>query len=87
MENNHEVFENQKSRAVQGTPRWLFLKMTTEEGLVGWGEPVVEGWADTVSAAVTEMQDYVIGRSAGDIEEMFQILYRGGFYRGGPVLT
>jgi galactonate dehydratase len=68
-------------------PRWLFLKMTTEEGLVGWGEPVVEGRADTVSAAVTEMQDYVIGRSAGDIEDMFQILYRGGFYRGGPVLT
>lgn len=68
-------------------PRWLFLKMTTEDGLVGWGEPVVEGRADTVSAAVTEMQDYVIGRSAGDIEDMFQVLYRGGFYRGGPVLT
>jgi galactonate dehydratase len=68
-------------------PRWLFLKMTTEDGLTGWGEPVVEGRADTVSAAVTEMQDYVIGRSAGDIEDMFQILYRGGFYRGGPVLT
>lgn len=68
-------------------PRWLFLKMTTEEGLVGWGEPVVEGRADTVMAAVTEMQDYVIGRSAGDIEDMFQVLYRGGFYRGGPVLT
>lgn len=68
-------------------PRWLFLKMTTEEGLVGWGEPIVEGRADTVSAAVTEMQDYLIGRSAGDIEDMFQVLYRGGFYRGGPVLT
>jgi galactonate dehydratase len=87
VENNHEVFENQKSRAVQGSAPLLFLKMTTEEGLVGWGEPVVEGRADTVSAAVTEMQDYVIGRSAGDIEDMFQILYRGGFYRGGPVLT
>ena len=68
-------------------PRWLFLKMTTEEGLVGWGEPIVEGRADTVAAAVTEMQDYLIGRSAGDIEDMFQVLYRGGFYRGGPVLT
>ena len=68
-------------------PRWLFLKMTTEDGLTGWGEPVVEGRADTVAAAVTEMQEYVIGRSAGDIEDMFQVLYRGGFYRGGPVLT
>lgn len=68
-------------------PRWLFLKMTTEDGLVGWGEPVVEGKADTVAACVEEMKDYVVGRSAGDIEDMFQVLYRGGFYRGGPVLT
>ncbi len=68
-------------------PRWLFLKMTTEDGLVGWGEPVVEGHADAVSAAVTELSSYMIGRSAGDIEDTFQTLYRGGFYRGGPVLT
>ena len=68
-------------------PRWLFLKMTTEDGLVGWGEPVVEGRADTVAACVGELESYVIGRSAGDIEDMFQVLYRGGFYRGGPVLT
>ncbi len=68
-------------------PRWLFLKMTTEDGLVGWGEPVVEGRADTVAACVRELESYVIGRSAGDIEDMFQVLYRSGFYRGGPVLT
>ncbi len=68
-------------------PRWLFLKMTTEDGLTGWGEPVVEGRADTVAAAVQEMGEALIGRSAGDIEDMFQMLYRAGFYRGGPVLT
>ena len=68
-------------------PRWLFLKMTTEGGLVGWGEPVIEGRADTVAAAVQELTPYVIGRSAGDIEAVWQVLYRGGFYRGGPVLT
>ena len=68
-------------------PRWLFLKMTTEGGLVGWGEPVIEGRADTVAAAVQELMPYVIGRSAGDIEDVWQVLYRGGFYRGGPVLT
>ena len=33
-------------------PRWLFLKVTTDEGIVGWGEPVVEGKAHTVEAAV-----------------------------------
>ncbi|WHH61295.1 galactonate dehydratase [Petroclostridium sp. X23] len=68
-------------------PRWLFLKITTESGLVGWGEPVVEGKADSVAAAVKEMEEYLIGRSAGDIEDIWQVLYRGGFYRGGPILT
>ena len=68
-------------------PRWLFLKVTTESGIVGWGEPIVEGLAQSVKAAVLEMEDYVIGRSANDIEDIWQVLYRGGFYRGGPVLT
>lgn len=68
-------------------PRWLFLKMTTESGLVGWGEPVVEGKADSVAAAVRELGEQLIGHDASNIEDAFQMLYRGGFYRGGPVLT
>lgn len=68
-------------------PRWLFLKMTTESGIVGWGEPVVEGRADTVAACVREMEEAVVGKSAEDVEDVFQMLYRTGFYRGGPVLT
>ena len=68
-------------------PRWLFLKITTEDGLVGWGEPIVEGKADTVRAAVEEMGDFLIGQDANRIEDLWQALYRGGFYRGGPVLT
>ena len=68
-------------------PRWLFLKMTTEGGLVGWGEPVIEGRAATVAAAVEELKTYFIGRSAADIEDVWQVMYRAGFYRGGPILT
>ena len=68
-------------------PRWLFLKMTTENGLTGWGEPVVEGKADSVAAAVKELGDQLIGHDATKIEDAFQIMYRGGFYRGGPILT
>ncbi|TMU50607.1 galactonate dehydratase [Flagellimonas algicola] len=67
-------------------PRWLFLKITTKEGIFGWGEPVVEGRADTVAACVNELSQYLIGRSAHAIEDIWQSLYRGGFYRGGPIL-
>ena len=67
-------------------PRWLFLKLTTDSGLVGWGEPVIEGRAATVAAAVQELSQYVIGKDARNIEDIWQTLYRGGFYRGGPIL-
>jgi galactonate dehydratase len=68
-------------------PRWLFLKITTDDGTFGWGEPIVEGKADTVRACVEEMADFLIGKEAGHIEDLWQVLYRGSFYRGGPVLT
>lgn len=68
-------------------PRWLFLKVETDEGIVGWGEPIVEGRAGTVEACVRELSDYLIGQSPLRIEDHWQTLYRGGFYRGGPILT
>jgi len=68
-------------------PRWLFLKISTDEGYEGWGEPVVEGRADTVKAAVEELSSYLIGANPNKIEDIWQVLYRSGFYRGGPVLT
>lgn len=67
-------------------PRWLFLKIETDEGVVGWGEPIVEGRAETVRAAVQELSHYLIDKDPLRIEDHFQVLYRGGFYRGGPVL-
>jgi galactonate dehydratase len=66
-------------------PRWLFLKITTDEGLAGWGEPVVEGQASTVAAAVHEMEDFLIGRDPLRIQDLWQTLYRARFYRGGAV--
>ena len=68
-------------------PRWLFLKTMTDEGICGWGEPVIEGRADTVEAAVNELAPYLIGRDPFQIEDLVQTLYRGGFYRGGPILS
>jgi galactonate dehydratase len=67
-------------------PRWLFLKISTDEGIAGWGEPIVEGRANTVRAAVEELGDYLIGKDPLAIEDHWTVLYRGGFYRGGPVL-
>jgi galactonate dehydratase len=66
-------------------PRWCFLKVETDEGVVGWGEPVVEGRAHTVAAAVDELADYLIGKDPRQIEDHWTVLYRGGFYRGGAI--
>ncbi|MET9633119.1 galactonate dehydratase [Lentzea sp. NPDC006480] len=68
-------------------PRWLFLKVSTDEGVTGWGEPVVEGRAETVRAAVHELSELVIGQDPLRVEDLWQVLRRGGFYRGGPVLS
>ncbi|MEI6430826.1 MAG: D-galactonate dehydratase, partial [bacterium] len=68
-------------------PRWLFLKITCDDGTFGWGEPIVEGKAATVKSCVEEMSDFLIGKDPRHIEDIFQVLYRGGFYRGGPVLS
>ncbi|KHE66937.1 galactonate dehydratase, partial [Halobacillus sp. BBL2006] len=66
-------------------PRWLFLKITTDEGIEGWGEPVIEGRAETVEAAVHELKDYLIGKDPLPIEDHWNVMYRSGFYRGGPI--
>jgi galactonate dehydratase len=67
-------------------PRWMFLKIETDEGVVGWGEPVIEGRARTVEAAVHELGDYLIGQDPARINDLWQVMYRAGFYRGGPIL-
>ena len=67
-------------------PRWCFLEMTTDEGYVGWGEPVLEGHCDAVKACVEEMKPYLIGQDPSRIEDIWSTIYRAGFYRGGGVL-
>lgn len=67
-------------------PRWLFLKIETDEGVTGWGEPVLEGRASTVAAAVEELSDYLIGQDPRNIEDLWTVMYRGGFYRGGGIM-
>jgi len=68
-------------------PRWLFCRVSTDEGVVGWGEPVVEGRAEVVRAAVDVLAEYLIGEDPLRIEHHWQVLTKAGFYRGGPVLS
>ncbi|MBV2354089.1 galactonate dehydratase [Streptomyces sp. J2-1] len=68
-------------------PRWLFCRIETDDGVVGWGEPVVEGRAEVVRAAVEVLSEYLIGQDPLRIQDHWQVLTKGGFYRGGPVLS
>jgi galactonate dehydratase len=68
-------------------PRWLFLKVHTNAGIVGLGEPIVEGRAVTVTAAIKEIEPYLVGKDPRRVVHHWQAIYRHAFYRGGPILT
>ena len=67
-------------------PRWGFVEIVTDEGISGWGEAVLEGHASTVMECVREMREHLLGADPMRIEDVFNTLYRAGFYRGGGVL-
>ncbi|MFC7202756.1 galactonate dehydratase [Haloferax namakaokahaiae] len=68
-------------------PRWLLLKLETSDGLVGWGEPIVQGRLRTVRAAVEELVEvYLLGKDPLRTGYHWRKMYQGGYYRGGPVL-
>ncbi len=67
-------------------PRWLFVRIETDDGAVGWGEASLEGHAEAVAGAIESVRDRLIGADPTRIEDAWQTLYRLGFYRGGPVL-
>ncbi|KAJ5532981.1 hypothetical protein N7494_009533 [Penicillium frequentans] len=66
-------------------PRWLFVKVTDDEGQIGWGEGTLEGHSLAVEGALDEIIIRIVGYEADDIEHIWQTIWRLGFYRGGPV--
>jgi galactonate dehydratase len=68
-------------------PRWLFLKVHTDAGIVGLGEPILEGRAKTCAEAIKEIAPYLIGKDPRQVVHHWQAIYRHAFYRGGPILT
>ena len=67
-------------------PKTNYVKVSTDDGICGWGEPVVEGRRTAVAAAVRELKPILLGKNPENIEDLFYLMYRGNFYKGGPVL-
>lgn len=65
-------------------PRWIFIKLVTDEGIEGWGEMISGTKTETVVAGATELAQTLIGRDPFAIETLWQELYNS-FFRGGPI--
>jgi galactonate dehydratase len=68
-------------------PRWIFLKVHTNAGITGLGEPLLEGRAKTIATAISEIEPYLKGKDPRRVAHHWQAIYRHAFYRGGPILT
>ena len=65
-------------------PRWIFVKVLTDEGITGWGEMISGTKTETVVAGAYEMGKKLIGRDPFEIERLWQEMHRS-FFRGGPI--
>ncbi|MGI6419211.1 MAG: galactonate dehydratase [Thermoguttaceae bacterium] len=65
---------------------WVFLKISTDEGISGVGEATLEMKEKAVEAAVLELEDYLVGKDPRQIERHFHVIYRDSYWRTGPVL-
>lgn len=65
---------------------WVFVKITTDAGIVGWGE-MLKDKSKACAAEAQEMASYLVGKDPRPITQHWQAIYRHGFYRGGPILT
>jgi len=65
-------------------PRWIFVKVLTDEGIAGWGEMISGTKTETVVAGANEMGKKLIDRNPFEIERLWQEMHRS-FFRGGPI--
>lgn len=68
-------------------PRWLFVRIETSSGLVGWGEASCEGRSETVRTAVDQLSEIIVGQDPFRIEDHWQVMSKGSFYRFGVILS
>ena len=65
---------------------WVFVKISTDAGIVGWGEMLKDD-AKACAAGALEVGDYLIGQDPSRVVHHWQAIHRGAFYRGGPIKT
>ena len=63
--------------------RTRLVKITTDNGIVGWGEPTLEGRPKGVVGVIEELAEYLVGKDPLRIEHHWQHIYRSAFFRGG----
>jgi len=73
-------------RIAQADRPYVFVKIETNQGVTGWGEATLEGKASAAMACVMDLKDLIIGSDPMQVEHLYQVMYLGSFYRGGPVL-
>ncbi len=65
---------------------WVFVKISTDAGIVGWGEMLKDD-AKACAAGALEVGNYLIGQDPLRVTHHWQAIHRGAFYRGGPIKT
>src|SRR5438876_3402415 len=65
---------------------YVFVKLETNQGVVGWGEGTLEGKAAAVIACIQDFRDFLIGADPMQVEHHWQSMYVHTFYRAGPVI-
>ncbi|MHC4677606.1 MAG: hypothetical protein ACYTEK_02820, partial [Planctomycetota bacterium] len=65
---------------------WVFVKISTDAGIVGWGEMLKDD-AKACAAGALEVADYLVGKDPRPVVHHWQAIHRGAFYRGGPIKT
>jgi galactonate dehydratase len=69
------------------SPRWIFVRVETDTGLVGWGESMVARRPRAVVGAIADLAENITGEDPLAIEDLWQRMFRGGFFRCGPILS
>lgn len=80
------VTKIKKIETFQVPPRWIFVRMESSDGLVGWGEAIIPKRVQAVRGAIADMAENIVGQPINAIEEIWQRLFRGAFFRRGPIM-